>query len=101
MIWLGLVIGLFIGAILAILLYSCLIVAKEADERIEERTSIMNKKQAIAYAQMALHTIQNSANGDFKVKELNIFDFGEEIKIMFELYPLQEIEKKIERILLN
>lgn len=61
----------------------------------------MNKKQAVAYAQMALNTIQNSANDEHKIKELNIYDFGEEIKIMFELYPLNVIERKITNILLK
>lgn len=61
----------------------------------------MNKNQAVAYAQMALNTIQNSANGENKIKDLDLYVFGDEIKIMFELYPLKVIEKKIEKILLT
>ena len=61
----------------------------------------MNKKQAVAYAQMALSTLQNSANGEDKIKDLDLYFFGDEIKIMFELYPLKVIERKIEKILLT
>lgn len=61
----------------------------------------MNKKQAVAYAQMALNTIQNSANGENRIKDLDLYVFGDEVKIMFELYPLKVIERKIEKILLT
>lgn len=59
----------------------------------------MNKFQAVAYAQMALHTIQNSALGDTKVSNLDLYNFGEEIRIMIELYPLKDIESKIKKFL--
>lgn len=98
MIWLGLVIGLFIGAILAILLYSCLIVAKEADERIEERTSIMNKVEATAYAVMAINTLQNSANGDYKLRDIKLTDIEDEMKMMFKIYKRIDIIELAEKV---
>ena len=76
-------------------------VKKYLKDKYWEDIVIMNKNQAVAYAQMALSTIQNSANGENKIKDLNLYDFGEEVKIMFELHPLKEIEKRITKILLK
>ena len=35
MFWLGLIIGLFVGASLSLILYACIIAGKQSDERIK------------------------------------------------------------------
>lgn len=35
MFWLGLIIGLFVGANLSLILYACIIAGKQSDERIK------------------------------------------------------------------
>ena len=51
----------------------------------------MNKKQATAYAVMAIYTLKNSANGDLKLKDIKLLDIEEEMKCMYRLYKLQYI----------
>lgn len=36
MFWLGLIIGLFVGANLSLILYACIIAGKQSDERIKQ-----------------------------------------------------------------
>lgn len=62
---------------------------------------IMNSEQAKAYAQLALLTIQNTANGDYSINDLNVYDFADEMEIMFELYPLETAEASVKRILMK
>ena len=51
----------------------------------------MNKNQATAYAVMAIYTLQNSANGEFKLKNIKLLDIEEEMKYMYGLYKLKDI----------
>ena len=51
----------------------------------------MNKNQATAYAVMAIYNLQNSANGDFKLKNIKLLDIEEEMKCMYKIYSLKEI----------
>ena len=47
----------------------------------------MNKKEAIAYAQVALHTLQNSANKDNITPAL----LGMEMKTTFKLHDRNQV----------
>lgn len=46
----------------------------------------MNEEQAVAYAVMAIYTLQNSANGHYKLKDIKLKDIEEEMKVMFKIY---------------
>ena len=46
----------------------------------------MNEEQAIAYAVMAIYTLQNSANGEYRLKDIKLKDIEEEMKVMFKIY---------------
>lgn len=46
----------------------------------------MNEEQAVAYAIMAIYTLQNSANGDYRLKDIKLKDIEEEMKVMFKIY---------------
>jgi len=46
----------------------------------------MNEEQAIAYALMAIYTLQNSANGEYRLKDIKLKDIEDEMKVMFRIY---------------
>ena len=55
----------------------------------------MNKKEAVAYAQVALHTLQNSANKDDITPNM----LGMEMKAIFRLHDRQQVIIRATRIL--
>lgn len=57
----------------------------------------MNKKEAAAYAVMAISTLQNSANGFYKLKDIKLQEVEDEMNIMFKLYKKEDIIRKAEQ----
>lgn len=57
----------------------------------------MNKKEAAAYAVMAICTLQNSANGFYKLKDIKLQEVEDEMNIMFKLYKREDIIRKAEQ----
>lgn len=47
----------------------------------------MEENIIIGYGILALHSLQNSANTEFKLKDINLEDFKNEIKTMIKVYP--------------
>lgn len=60
----------------------------------------MNEEQAVAYAIMAIYTLQNSANGDYRLKDIKLKDIEEEMKVMFRIYNKNSVIVAIKRIFL-
>ena len=57
----------------------------------------MNKKEAVAYAQVALHTLQNSANKD----NITPAELGMEMRTIFRLHDRKEVLVRATRIVGN
>lgn len=48
----------------------------------------------VAYGVLALATLQESGNKDFKLEELRLEDFENEIKTMIKVYPKEIVLQK-------
>ena len=55
----------------------------------------MNKKEAIAYAQVALHTLQTSANKD----NITPAELGMEMRTIFRMHDRQEVMIRATKLL--
>ena len=47
----------------------------------------MKENTIIGYGLLALHSLQNSANTEFKLKDIKLEDFKNEIHTMIKVYP--------------
>ena len=61
---------------------------------IETRIKEVIDNYIVAYGVLALATLQESGNKDFKLKDLRLEDFENEIKTMIKVYPKEIVLQK-------
>lgn len=84
--------GLIIGAIIAIFLYACIIVSKDADEVItskeDNRNNTFSSEQVACYGAIALYNLKKS--GNLEITEPLFYSY---ILALIDLYSKEEIEE--------
>lgn len=58
----------------------------------------MNKSEAIAYAVLAINTLQNTANGEYKLRDIKLDEIAAEMKAVFKIYKRKTVIKIAEMI---
>ncbi len=82
--------GLIIGGILAVAIYACFIGSKDdKNDYIEELN--YSREEAKAYATVAIYSLQNSANGENKLKDITLDEIEREIDVMLNIYSKEKI----------
>lgn len=59
---------------------------------------IMNKLEAISYTVLAINTLQNTANGDYKFKDIKLKEIESEMKAVFRIYKRENVIEIAEKI---
>ena len=70
--------------------YACFIGSKDdKNDYIEELN--YSREEAKAYATVAIYSLQNSANGENKLKDITLDEIEREIDVMLNIYSKEKI----------
>lgn len=90
-------IGLIVGILITILLYSCIIVSKDMDEKKLENTNY-SKDEMIAYILLTIYTLKNSASGNDKFNNITLENIENELEVILNIYDKDLVISTAEKI---